>query len=134
MLRDPGSGPDGPGVGAFFDVDNTIIRGASAFHLGVGLYRRGFFRQRDLLQFGLHQFRYLTFGENKHQIDEVRSRALSIMKGHSVAEVTAIAEDVYDEVLCLRIYPGHAAAPRPAHRRRPLRLAGHRDARGDRRR
>src|SRR4051794_28262936 len=28
------------------------------------------------------------------------------MRGHSVAEVTAIAEDVYDEVLCLRIYPG----------------------------
>jgi HAD superfamily hydrolase (TIGR01490 family) len=106
VLRDPGSGPDGPGVGAFFDVDNTIIRGASAFHLGVGLYRRGFFRRRDLFEFGLHQFRYLTFGENKHQIDEVRSRALSIMKGHSVAEVTAIAEDVYDEVLCLRIYPG----------------------------
>jgi len=105
-LRDPGSGPDGPGVGAFFDVDNTIIRGASSFHLAVGLYRRGFFRKRDLVQFGLHQFRYLTFGENKDQIDEVRSRALSIMKGHSVAEVTAIAEDVYDEVLCLRIYPG----------------------------
>ncbi|WP_246125362.1 HAD family hydrolase [Cellulomonas xylanilytica] len=106
MLRDPGSGPDGPAVGAFFDVDNTIIRGASAFHLGVGLYRRGFFRRRDLVEFGFHQFRYLTFGENKQQIDEVRSRALSIMKGHSVAEVTAIAEDVYDEVLCLRIYPG----------------------------
>ncbi len=105
-LRDPAAGPDGPGTGAFFDVDNTIIRGASSFHLAVGLYRRGFFRKRDLVEFGLHQFRYLTFGENKHQIDEVRSRALSIMTGHSVAEVTAIAEDVYDEVLCLRIYPG----------------------------
>ncbi len=106
VLRDPGAGPDGPGTGAFFDVDNTIIRGASAFHLAVGLYRRGFFRKRDLVEFSLHQFRYLTFGENKDQIDEVRSRALSIMTGHSVAEVTAIAEDIYDEVLCLRIYPG----------------------------
>ncbi|GEA86403.1 haloacid dehalogenase [Cellulomonas cellasea DSM 20118] len=95
-----------PRVGAFFDVDNTIIRGASAFHLAVGLYRRGFFRKRDLLSFGLHQSRYQLFGENLGQIDEVRSRALSIMTGHSVAEVTAIAEDVYDEVLCLRIYPG----------------------------
>jgi HAD superfamily hydrolase (TIGR01490 family) len=95
-----------PRVAAFFDVDNTIIRGASAFHLAVGLYRRGFFRKRDLLSFGLHQSRYQLFGENLGQIDEVRSRALSIMTGHSVAEVTAIAEDVYDEVLCLRIYPG----------------------------
>ena len=36
--------PDDTRVAAFFDVDNTIIRGASAFHLAVGLYRRGFFR------------------------------------------------------------------------------------------
>jgi HAD superfamily hydrolase (TIGR01490 family) len=104
--RAPGASPDGPRTGAFFDVDNTIIRGASSFHLAKGLYLRGFFRKRDLLRFGLHQFRYLTFGENKQQIDEIRQRALEIMTGHSVAEVTAIAEDVYDEVLLLRIYPG----------------------------
>lgn len=107
--RTDGTGQEPAGrarVGAFFDVDNTIIRGASAFHLAVGLYRRGFFRKRDLVSFGLHQSRYQLFGENMGQIDEVRSRALSIMTGHSVAEVTAIAEDVYDEVLCLRIYPG----------------------------
>jgi len=104
--RAPGAGPDGPRTGAFFDVDNTIIRGASSFHLAKGLYLRGFFRKRDLFRFGLHQLRYLTFGENKEQIDEVRQRALEIMTGHSVAEVTAIAEDVYDEVLLLRIYPG----------------------------
>lgn len=93
-------------IGAFFDVDNTIIRGASAFHLAVGLYRRGFFRPFDIVRFALHQARYLTFGENTRQIDEVRSQALAIMKGHSVADVTAIAEDIYDEVLTLRIFPG----------------------------
>ncbi|GCD19531.1 hydrolase [Cellulomonas algicola] len=104
VAAEPGS--DEVRTGAFFDVDNTIIRGASSFHLAVGLYRRGFFRKRDIVRFGVHQARYLAFGENKQQIDEVRSRALEIMRGHSVAEVTAIAEDVYDEVLCLRIYPG----------------------------
>ncbi|WP_129337640.1 HAD-IB family hydrolase [Cellulomonas endophytica] len=95
-----------PRVGAFFDVDNTIIRGASAFHLAVGLYQRGFFRKRDIWRFAAIQARYLAFGESREQIDQVRSRGLSIMRGHSVAEVTAIAEDVYDEVLSLRIYPG----------------------------
>ncbi|WP_378097498.1 HAD-IB family hydrolase [Cellulomonas sp. T2.31MG-18] len=101
----PGAPPHGC-VGAFFDVDNTIIRGASAFHLAVGLYRRGFFRRFDIVRFALHQARYLVFGENKQQIDELRSEALAIMRGHSVAEVAVIAEDVYDEVLTLRIYPG----------------------------
>jgi HAD superfamily hydrolase (TIGR01490 family) len=102
---------DGPAAppartAAFFDVDNTIIRGASAFHLAVGLYRRGFFRRWDIVTFAIHQSRYLLFGENHQQIDEVRERALSIMTGHSVAEVVAIAEDIYDEVLSLRIFPG----------------------------
>ncbi len=93
-------------IAAFFDVDNTIIRGASAFHLARALYARGFFSVRDLLAAGYHQFRYVSFGENKSQINSVRERALSIMKGHSVAEVTAIGEEVYDQVLSLRIYPG----------------------------
>lgn len=93
-------------VAAFFDVDNTIIRGASSFHLAVGLYRRAFFQRTDIVRFAVHQIRYLTFGENRQQIDEVRQRALEIMHGRSVAEVVAIAEDIYDEVLSLRIFPG----------------------------
>jgi len=94
---------------AFFDVDNTIIRGASAFHLARALWQRGFFRKRDIASFAVHQCRYMVFGENKEQIDEVRSRALSLMTGHSVAEVVAIGEEVYDEVLSSRIYPGTQA-------------------------
>jgi HAD superfamily hydrolase (TIGR01490 family) len=93
-------------VGAFFDVDNTLIRGASAFHLAVGLYRRGLLRVPDILKFAAHQARYLTFGENRRQMDEVRAAALAIVRGHSVAEMGLIAEDVYDEVMTLRIYPG----------------------------
>ncbi|WP_308199996.1 HAD-IB family hydrolase [Actinotalea sp. C106] len=94
---------------AFFDLDNTIIRGASAFHLAVGLRRRGFFRTWDLVRFGFHQSRYLLFGESLRQIDTVRSRALSIVAGRSVAEITAIGEEVWDEVLSLRIFPGTQA-------------------------
>lgn len=97
------------GIAAFFDLDNTIIRGASAFHLAVGLRRRGFFGIRDLISFGFHQARYLLFGENLEQIDQVRSRALSIVAGRSVAEMAAIGEEIWDEVLSLRIFPGTQA-------------------------
>ncbi|QTE29153.1 HAD family hydrolase [Pengzhenrongella sicca] len=91
---------------AFFDVDNTIIRGASAFHLARGLRRRGFFRYRDIIAATVQNARYQLFGENREQIDAVRSRALNIMTGHSVAEVVAVGEEVYDQVLELRIFPG----------------------------
>lgn len=93
-------------VAAFFDVDNTIIRGASSFHLARALWQRGFFRKRDIVNFAFQQARYLAIGETKSQIDEVRNRALFLMTGHSVAEVVAIGEEVYDQVLALRIFPG----------------------------
>lgn len=94
---------------AFFDVDNTIIRGASSFYLAKALSRRGFFKPRDVAEFTIKQLRYVLFGENKNDIDEVRARALSLMKGHSVAEVIAVGEEVYDQVLANRIYEGTRA-------------------------
>ncbi|MDR2722380.1 MAG: HAD-IB family hydrolase, partial [Cellulomonadaceae bacterium] len=93
-------------VAAFFDVDNTVIRGASAYHLARELYRRKFFGTGDLLRFGIIQAKYLMFGESKKEIDTVRNRALSLIKGRSVAEVVSVGEEVYDTVLGLRIYPG----------------------------
>ncbi|MCL1871192.1 MAG: HAD-IB family hydrolase [Promicromonosporaceae bacterium] len=91
---------------AFFDVDNTVIRGASAYHLARALYQRKFFGTADLVRFAFIQARYLLFGESKEQIDAVRERALSLIAGRSVAEVTAVGEEVYDTVLELRIFPG----------------------------
>ena len=38
-----------PTAAAFFDVDNTVMQGASIFHLARGLHRREFFSTRDIL-------------------------------------------------------------------------------------
>ncbi len=99
----------GTTVSAFFDVDNTIIRGASAFHIARGLKQRGFFTNRDVLRFAWEQFKYNIFGESQEQMAALRAEALSIIKGWSVAEMVAIGEEVYDEVLALRIFPGTKA-------------------------
>jgi len=44
--------PD-PTAAAFFDVDNTVVRGASIFHLARGLYARHFFTNRDIARFAM---------------------------------------------------------------------------------
>jgi len=103
VLNEP---DDGPRTAAFFDVDNTIIRGASSYQLARELHRRKFFGTMDIVKFGIIQARYLLQGESKKQIDQVRERALALIKGHSSAEVVAIGEEVYDAVLSLRIFPG----------------------------
>lgn len=104
----PAPPPTG-GTAAFFDVDNTIVRGASSFHMARGLRRRGFFTTRDIARFAVHTARYVTMGENADAIDRLRERALALISGHSVDDVTAVAEQVYDEVLHDRIYPGTKA-------------------------
>jgi hypothetical protein len=38
-----------PSSAAFFDVDNTVMQGASIFHLARGLHKREFFTTRDIL-------------------------------------------------------------------------------------
>ncbi len=93
-------------VAAFFDVDNTIVRGAAVFHIAVGLFRRGFVTPLRVLRWGVHQARYRTFGENREAMDSVRAGALRVIEGHSVDEMRSLAEDIYDEVLQLRIFPG----------------------------
>lgn len=96
-------------VAAFFDVDNTVIRGASAFHIARGLKQRGYFRNRDILRFAWEQLKYTILGETPEQMKAVRAEALLIIKGWSVAEMAQIAEEVYDEILAMRVFPGTKA-------------------------
>ncbi|MFH5821991.1 HAD family hydrolase [Georgenia sp. AZ-5] len=102
--------PAAPGrAAAFFDVDNTVIRGASGYHLARELYRRRLFRLRDIAFFARHAAAFMLFGEDLDRIAAVRGRALRISRGLSVAEIVSIGEDVYDEVLGSRVFPGTRA-------------------------
>jgi HAD superfamily hydrolase (TIGR01490 family) len=103
--------PHDPTAAAFFDVDNTVVRGASIFHLARGLYRRKFFTGRDIGRMAWQQARFVALGENMEHLRKIRESALSFVAGHSVAELTAIGEEVYDEVIADKIWPGtHALA------------------------
>ena len=54
---------------AFFDLDNTVMQGAALFHFGRGLYKRKFFRNRDLVRFAWQQaFFRLAGAENAGHI------------------------------------------------------------------
>ena len=96
-------------VAAFFDMDNTVIRGASAYHIARGLQQRGYFRFRDIFHFGWEQAKYVLLGESNEQMTSLRAEVLNIIKGWSVAEMAQVGEEVYDEVLSLRIFPGTKA-------------------------
>jgi HAD superfamily hydrolase (TIGR01490 family) len=101
--------PD-PDAAAFFDVDNTIMQGASIFHLARGLHARKFFTTRDILGAAYKQayFRFVGVEDPSH-VAEARASALAFIKGHRVEELEEIADEIFDENMAHRIWPGTKA-------------------------
>ncbi|MFF7679262.1 HAD family hydrolase [Actinacidiphila glaucinigra] len=99
-----------PHAAAFFDLDNTVMQGAAIFHFGRGLYKRKFFRSRDLARFAWQQAYFRIAGsEDPEHMQEVRESALTIIKGHRVEELMSIGEEIYDEYMADKIWPGTRA-------------------------
>ncbi|MFF1377142.1 HAD family hydrolase [Streptomyces sp. NPDC058308] len=107
--------PEFPVVGddkaaAFFDLDNTVMQGAAIFHFGRGLYKRKFFERQELFRFAWQQAWFRLAGvEDPEHMQDARDSALSIVKGHRVAELMSIGEEIYDEYMAERIWPGTRA-------------------------
>ncbi|WP_240757606.1 HAD family hydrolase [Nakamurella flava] len=90
---------------AFFDVDNTLMQGASVFHFARGLAARDFFRSRDLLRFAAIQVRFRLSGEKESDTTTAREGALAFVAGRRVAEIVELGEEIYDDLMADRIYP-----------------------------
>jgi HAD superfamily hydrolase (TIGR01490 family) len=95
---------------AFFDVDNTMMIGASIFHFARGLAARKFFTTSDLAGFAWQQVKFRIGGrETSHSTSNSRDTALSFVAGRGVAELTELGEEIYDELMADRIWAGTRA-------------------------
>ncbi|MFL6117162.1 MAG: HAD family hydrolase [Catenulispora sp.] len=96
-------------AGAFFDLDNTLVQGASLFHLARGLTAHGMVSRLQIAGHALRQVRFRVFGEQSGLLDDVQEHALDFVKGHEVARMEKICEAVYDDYLADKIWPGTRA-------------------------
>ncbi len=102
--------PADPKRAAFFDVDNTVMQGASIFHLARGLHRRNFFTTRDILGAAYKQAYFRVIGvEDPEHVAEARNSALSFIAGHTTQELQELGEEIFDEAMAHRIWPGTRA-------------------------
>jgi HAD superfamily hydrolase (TIGR01490 family) len=102
--------PPDPTAAAFFDVDNTMMQGASIYHFARGLAARDFFTWRDLAQFAWKQVAFRVKGiEDPAHMEEAKQAALAFVAGHKVEEVVALGEEIYDELMADRIWSGTRA-------------------------
>lgn len=108
LEAEPGAASD-PTAAAFFDVDNTMLRGASIYWLARGMAARNYFTTRDLMQFGWKQLKFRLTSEDSGDIAAARQAALAFIAGRKVEEMKELSESVYDELMAQRIWSGTRA-------------------------
>jgi HAD superfamily hydrolase (TIGR01490 family) len=92
---------------AFFDVDNTLVRGSTIYFLGRGMYQRGFFTKADISRFVLANLRFrLTGTEKQDEINRFQKSAQDFIGGHSVTEIHTVAQEIYDEYVSPALWEG----------------------------
>jgi HAD superfamily hydrolase (TIGR01490 family) len=96
-----------PTAGAFFDVDNTLIRGASIYYFARGLAARDMFGPRDLARVAWGQVYFRLRGaENSEHINALRQAALTFVAGHKVTDIISLSEEIFDETMADRVWEG----------------------------
>ena len=126
--RPPAVASPDSSAAAFFDVDNTMMVGASIFHFAQGHGRA------QLLHLAgpaaVHRCGRPGCGcaaRRTATCTSARESALAFVAGKQVAEIVALGEEIYDEEMAGPDLVGHPRARPSAPRRRAAGLAGHRD-------
>ncbi len=103
--------PDTEGA-AFFDVDNTMLRGASLYWFARGMAARDYLQTMDLVRFAWSQLKFRVLAnEIPEDMHNARAAALSFVKGWPVAKLQVLCEEIFDELMAERIWSGtHALA------------------------
>jgi HAD superfamily hydrolase (TIGR01490 family) len=84
---------------AFFDLDRTLIAGASTFAFGWVAFRRGFITGRQLLSDAKEALVFRLTGGSDEQSDQVRDRILMAVAGRARADAIALNDDLLPRLL-----------------------------------
>ncbi|MGE3193256.1 MAG: HAD family hydrolase [Microbacteriaceae bacterium] len=106
MPEDPPTTPSERPILAFFDVDNTLMRGTSLFQLGREAWNKKVITMRDIAPFVWHQMRFIRKGENMGHLKTAREKALELSSGKQRSEIIELAEGIWQERIQRRLYPG----------------------------
>lgn len=96
-----------PRSAAFFDLDNTLMKGSSLFHVARGLYARKVISNRDLAKFAWRQAHFRLGGrERTGHIHNTRRDVLSGIEGRDAEQLKAVLAELVEHYLLPRVWPG----------------------------
>jgi HAD superfamily hydrolase (TIGR01490 family) len=90
---------------AFFDLDNTLIRGSSMYYLAKVLVREKVLSRRELGRFASAQAKFIRSKTEDKKISQViTERALSLIKGREQADLTKFLDMTVNEIIKGALY------------------------------
>jgi HAD superfamily hydrolase (TIGR01490 family) len=102
--------PPDASAAAFFDVDNTMMQGASIYWFARGLAARKYFTAGDLVRFAWQQLRFrLLATEHAGDMSQTKQTALAFVEGWRVQDLERLSEEIFDELMADRIWSGSRA-------------------------
>ena len=97
------AGSGGGRSGAFFDIDGTLLGVQSAPSYARYMRRQGRARRRDLLRTAYYLIQYRL---NLLDMDRALERASELIAGQEEAEIEALCQAWYEEVMRKHLVPG----------------------------
>lgn len=79
---------------AFFDLDRTLISGASAFPVGVEAWRQGLASNADMMKWGTAALTFKLLGDKGNSSDEARGDFLGKISGAEVESLNELSSAV----------------------------------------
>lgn len=91
---------------AFFDVDNTVIRGSTMYCMARGMISRGVFPPGQIANLVYRQARFvLTNAEQATDMTTIVTQAQRLVAGRQVSQVREFGERVFERSMVPRIWP-----------------------------
>ncbi len=84
---------------AFFDLDRTLISGASAFAFGVAAWRKGMVPARELVRNATGALIFRLIGDSDERSEATRDRILQAVAGQQVEDLVALGDEVVPRLL-----------------------------------
>lgn len=90
---------------AFFDLDNTLLRGASSFLFAKVAFERNFVKRRELWRFAWQQFKFITRGESAKLLAHIEDRAMSLVVGQSAKALENLVGIAWEDYVKEKMWP-----------------------------
>lgn len=84
---------------AFFDLDRTLISGASPFYFGIAAWRNKMIPTGELLSDALNAIAFRLVGASDEKSEAVRDRILHAVEGAQQADLLSLNEEIIPQLL-----------------------------------